>query len=351
MPSVNYTKQIHLWDKNHSGKGQSARTMKSETKIKILNIDFTCNSVLTPPISGNVYWAVFAGRRDRLEVQERYWHYLYKVGLLTEVHLWDFTSIANNATEAQLNQEWIESRAKQYEYITIKGGKVNKTCVDLWNAVCFLDFYEYYAENLAKLDVLVKVDDDILWVNVSEFKCFVQYVFHSKDEVLVSANIVNNGVVAHMQQQLGMIPESVGKFEYPWAGRTGTLYFSIDKALNLHKYFLLHKEKFYKEKVLVQYFERLSINFFGVNYYHAKEAFQMVKYVFEHQKYFQGAKDETALTTFANVHLNTKQVIYMRLVVAHGTFMNQWLASKKLTADITEMYQKENMTDLSRGSQ
>ncbi len=92
--------------------------------------------------------------------------------------------------------------------------------------------------------------------------------------------------------------------------------------------------------MIIQYMERISINFFGVNHIHAKNAFEITEYVYGHKQYFGGALDETALTTFANIHLQTKQVIYMRLVVAHGTFVQQWRRSSKITSQITELYKK-----------
>ncbi len=327
--------RIQQWDKKHAGKGKAPITSKDKTKYKILESNFTCDSVMSPKFSGNVYWAVFAGRRDRLEVQEKYWHFLHNAGLITEVHLWDFTANRGSKEEGKLNKEWLKKKAQEHNFVKVMTKAEGK--------FSFRDFYSHYADNLTAADVLVKADDDILWVNVSEFKCFVKYVHANTDEVLVNANVVNNAVTAHIQQKLGIIPKSVGDFEYPLGGRAGTLYHSPEKALALHKYFLSHKEIFFKD-MIIQYMERMSINLFGVNYINAKIAFEITEYAYRHHQYFKGALDEIALTAFANVHLQTKQVVYMRLVVAHGTFVQQWRRSIKITSQITELYKKEGLT-------
>ena len=119
---------------------------------------------------------------------------------------------------------------------------------------------------------------------------------------------------------------------------------SIEKALALHKHFVSNKTKFYKE-AMIQYFQRLPINFVGLNCKQAKDAFQVVKHVYVHELYPKTpAKDEFALTTFANAVMLAKEVIYMRLVVAHGTFVSQWSQSKNVTSKITQLYKKEGLS-------
>ena len=88
-------------------------------------------------------------------------------------------------------------KAEQHSFIRIFTPPVPKDPKrDNWTP-----YYEYYAKNTADSDIVLKIDDDIVFVNTSEFKCFVRFVDESVDALLVSANVVNNGVIAHFQQE------------------------------------------------------------------------------------------------------------------------------------------------------
>ena len=224
--------------------------------------------------------------------------------------------------QRKLDKQWIHNISKEYYFIKIfspSGDRIKK--------VNYLPYYEYYAQNVSKNDVILKVDDDIIWINISEFKCFVKFIFKSSDTFLVSANIVNNGVIAHLQQKLGVIPSSVGYFEYPKGGKDGSLKSSPTKTYKIHQYFVTHKSEFYREEV-IQFKERLSINFFGFIGKHAKKMSEMVE---KNQP-----SDEHAITTLANKWAT--EVIYMRFVVAHVTYWYQNLKDKKLGSKILKLY-------------
>ena len=64
--------------------------------------------------------------------------------------------------------------------------------------------YEYYARTLAPDDVLLKVDDDIVWMDTRRFASFLAYRReHAGDVFVLSPNVVNNGVTAYFQHHLG----------------------------------------------------------------------------------------------------------------------------------------------------
>ena len=75
----------------------------------------------------------------------------------------------------------------------------------------FSAVYEYYARTLAPDDVLLKVDDDIVWVDTPRFASFLDYRRRHADDVFVLApNVVNNGVNAYFQHRLGgCIPDGL----------------------------------------------------------------------------------------------------------------------------------------------
>ncbi len=178
------------------------------------------------------------------------------------------------------------------------------------------------------------MDDDIVFVNISEFKCFVNYVHEMQDVLTVSANIVNNGVVAHMQQELGIVPSTLGRMEYAPGGMHGSLFESAAKCLKLHKYFLTHASNFRRPEIM-RYKENLSINFIAYSGRRAKEIHQLVT--------ADGRKDERAITTRANTKQGAISVVYMRLVVAHGTYEKQSLNNSNLGSEVIHLYEKATL--------
>ncbi len=291
--------------------------------------------------AGSVYWTVFAGRRDRLALQEKYWVQLYREGTITEVHLWDFTTKMANLTDQRLNRQWIEEKEKQYEFVkvmrmrdmyaknlTAKHWKYETDPGKFRNKNWHI-YYRYYGIISNHNDVILKVDDDILYVNVSEVQCFVKFVVEHVDVFTVSANVINNGVIAHIQQTLGMLPMSLGVFEYPSHGAYGSLWESPDKAFDLHRYFLSHKADFYRDSI-VQYNERLSINFVAWSGRRSMQVYETVR---------MGPRgDEVCLTEGATHTWGLTNVIYMRLVVAHGSFKGQAPKNPKLDQEIVKLY-------------
>ncbi len=232
---------------------------------------------------------------------------MYEQGLITEVHLWDFTGRDRNLTERALNKEWIESKAAQHKFV-----KVFHKTPGYKGPSEFTEFYQYYAKNTSDQDVIVKLDDDIVFVNVSEVKCFVKFVAETTEAFTVSANVVNNGVIAHFQQALGSIPLDLGRMEYPSEGLFGILWGSSRKAYDLHKYFVTHQEDFFKD-VVVRYWARLSVNCIT---YSGRKAEEVYRTVLKH------SDDEQQLTTAVN-KAGAVSLVYMRLVVAHLTFVGQ----------------------------
>lgn len=129
------------------------------------------------------------------------------------------------------------------------------------------DIYNYYRADKYKNYTIFKCDDDIVFMDLNKFQKFIDYVNTTTYNV-VFANIINNGVSAHIQQdRFGLIPENVGHFEYPHNGLCGSLWDCGHKCQALHEYFLDNYNKFleydYKDQV-IPIDTRFSINFFGI---------------------------------------------------------------------------------------
>jgi len=178
------------------------------------------------------------------------------------------------------------------------------------------DYYQHYADPQYKDDVIVKCDDDIVFIDVDRFAEFVSYVKTSPYNCIF-ANIINNGVCAHIQQNhLGLIPKSLMELEYPEGGFCGSLWESGKKATHLHNYFIDHLDRFLsssftdKEKAL-PVTTRVSINFFG---FRGRDW---------HKITGCGDDDEKALTVDYVRSGLLQNAIYLDLFVSHLSFYKQ----------------------------
>ena len=196
-------------------------------------------------------------------------------------------------------------------------------------------FYAHYAATLAPGDVLMKVDDDIAWVDVAAFPRFLAFRRARPDVFLMFPNIVNNGVTAWIQQRRGCIPKAItdahGAFEYPPAGARGSLWESGDKALALHAHFVEHPGCFLSHDGFsaspttgsdaaaageaVRAPHRFSINFFAVLGRHAPWLAQLVD--------AREGDDEDAATSVAARTFGAQNEVFMGFAAAHATYQPQ----------------------------
>ena len=104
----------------------------------------------------------------------------------------------------------------------------------------WVPYYQHYYDYRLTLyaeTVLVKIDDDIVFLDVDTFADYIQYVVDHPQPFLTFPNIVNNGAAAHLQQtQQRILPvEKLGVFELPGYG--GSLWESQLKSAKLHHFF------------------------------------------------------------------------------------------------------------------
>lgn len=171
--------------------------------------------------------------------------------------------------------------------------------------------YDYYAKRLASFQdsIFLKCDDDIVYLDIDKLGDFVEFRRTNPKYFMVSANVVNNGVCAHLQQAAGSIPESVGHFELPPGGFGGSLWLSGERATQLHDFYLQARDKRLPlpEKV-VDWTERLSINFIA---WLGRDLVHMA---------LPKCDDEGALTIALPELLNRPTAIYSDFMVSHLSF-------------------------------
>lgn len=197
----------------------------------------------------------------------------------------------------------------EYEQIENHGFYFMDTCEKSWK-----NYYEHYDHPRYNDSVILKCDDDIVFIDLQKLPKFVNYI-RTADHDLVFANTINNGVSAFYQQsRYDLIPKSLMEFEYPNGGLEGSLWANGKKAEALHEYFIdnykLFLEKDYNEDV-IPIPTRFSINFFG--YKGSKWA--KIRNCF--------VDDERMLTVDFVRERGFQNVFYADMYVAHLSFYKQ----------------------------
>jgi len=220
------------------------------------------------PNSPQVLYTIFAGRKNRLLLQEPYWDEMYKIGAIDEIHLWNYVTntYAGHANESAGNLNHLLSLEEKYSYITV----MDPTTVDMneteWfdrsdafsnkvevdgrgnvklkrpNARSYSEYYKYYTINPYD-GVIIKADDDIVYINTTMVRPFAEYAWNHPEIFLLSASVVNQGLCAHYQKKYGgAIPGDVIPAEFPDVGGLGALHKNETQALMLHSHFLASEE-------------------------------------------------------------------------------------------------------------
>lgn len=220
----------------------------------------------------NVYFTVFGGRKSYLSVLRPYVEKLVEQGTITEVHLWVFTT---NAEDIQTMREWTEKGLLSTRCVLMYPPNPHKK----WEY-----YYDYYFRTCKETDTVVKCDDDIVFIDCASFVNFLKKVDGDKDRVWFP-NIVNNDVCAYFQQLEGvhalMEPDWMKSIErrvrenVRGDGSIPTRWFSSPvSASAIHDLFLGEAEsalfhgkplgeRFIRDK-MCEYGNRISINCFAV---------------------------------------------------------------------------------------
>lgn len=130
---------------------------------------------------GKVIFSCFAGRERYLKILSVYIRVLKERNLIDEVHMWDYTR--NESDEAWLENEW---------------GSENIFKVK--NKSNYLEYYKYYNKQRYPEDdtVLIKCDDDIVYIDVDAFEYFIQKRKQQINVYIMSPLIVNHPTSSHI---------------------------------------------------------------------------------------------------------------------------------------------------------
>jgi hypothetical protein len=247
----------------------------------------------------------FAGRQDRMFLLVNYILKALELGIIDEYHIWDFSKNNND-------KNWLSALPSLHPNIKLftnhhfEGGK---RLDNQWKP-----YYKFYTiENFSEQTVILKMDDDIVYIDIDKLQDFIDFRISNPQYFIVSANVINNGVTAGLQQEYGAIPVDIcPPTGFKYETFCGRLWNSGKLAESLHSYFIKNKSSFIKDGIFVQPVgDRISINFIswlGKDFMYTENCF---------------ADDELNLSVTLPKKLNRNNCVYFPLLVSHLSFYQQ----------------------------
>lgn len=134
---------------------------------------------------GKVIFSCFAGRKRYMEILSVYIRILKERKYIDEIHMWDYTRNENDA-------KWLENEWSHENIFKVK------------NKSNYLEYYQYYNKERYPEDdtILIKCDDDIVYIDVNAFESFIQKRKQQINVYIMSPMIVNHPTTTHILQKI-----------------------------------------------------------------------------------------------------------------------------------------------------
>jgi hypothetical protein len=240
-------------------------------------------------MSSKVIFTCFAGRERYLRILVPYIQTLVARNLVHEVHFWDYTRNPKDA-------EYIRTLPFQ---IMVPETKEH-----------FGDYYAYYTceKYPDPSTVLVKCDDDIVYIDVNTFDSFISNRRKYVDPIFLSPCVINNSACSVLMEQQKLLLLDVNEDMY-----------GAGWAYKIHKYFLKNLEILKAKSRGIRSVPpdigwRFNINFLA---FLAKDFDTVFKspYIIEDDEYYLGL--------FAPKHFQRSYYIDMHFIVSHMAYTAQ----------------------------
>jgi hypothetical protein len=138
---------------------------------------------------GSVIFICPGGRRKVLELQLKYMIKLLDLDIVHEYHLWDFAWTESDSEYIASLKDYHPKLKIMYSPFT--KGKRESNIASKQFAYFLHDYYTY---EKYKEYIFVKVDDDIVYVDIPQFESFIEGRKNS-NSFLYSANVINNNLI------------------------------------------------------------------------------------------------------------------------------------------------------------
>ena len=220
----------------------------------------------------NIKFCIFAGRKKNILILHKYIEKILLEKIINEYHIFDFTRniIDSNflkdeyqrLLEIYPNRIFIYNQKENFIKIQNKKGINEKQ-----------DWSPFYTkiseEEFYKDSIIIKCDDDILFIDINGLKNAIQDRIEDKYSFLIHSNCINNNICTFYQKHLFKnITRHLSN--YPIGGIMGILFENPKIAYSIHKYFLnicLENINNLKEFIIDDVYlnTRISINFILIN--------------------------------------------------------------------------------------
>jgi hypothetical protein len=203
----------------------------------------------------------------------------------------------------------------------------------------WIDYYMHYTPTAYPDHIIVKGDDDIVFIDIDGFPKWMANRRKDQEPLLSFPSIINNGVCAYYQQQNGLVPYSVGTF--PYDTFKGALWSSADLCKALHEHFLQNRDAFIAkshtlETIKHKIGDRISINMFAI----CSRDLGVFQECVEISPSINSIDDEYNLSVLLPLRKNRYVVIDPSSVVSHFSFCQQVEshAHAALLGQVLELY-------------
>ena len=220
----------------------------------------------------NIKFCVFLGREKNMKILHSYIELGLKNDIFNEYHMYDFSRNANDhhfiLTEyTRLNKIYCNKifLHNYDENIIFKNKIITKPD---WSP-----FYKDISKS-KETDVIIKCDDDILFIDIFSLKNAINDRINDKISFLIHSNCINNGVCAYYQSEL--FPNLKNYLnKYPTGGLLGILFEKPEISYAIHNQFsndILKDINNINNYILEDKYinSRISINFILINGIDAK---------------------------------------------------------------------------------
>lgn len=141
-----------------------------------------------------VYYAIFAGRSKFLKIHLQYCNILLQLNYVAEVHIWDVTAGDDEDTRDYISKFIRDTDLAGYRLFGLPSYSSAPSALNFSNSYLYGSFYIHYlnTKRYTATDILIKADDDIVFIDLSQFARFINAVAAYKGSHLHFPNIINN---------------------------------------------------------------------------------------------------------------------------------------------------------------
>jgi hypothetical protein len=133
----------------------------------------------------------FAGRKEYMELQIKYVvKLLEKYDFIERYDIWDF-AWSKEDSEFLKTLELIHPKIK-IKYAPYYGEA--KRAGDVASKQFAYFFHDAYDAELYKDYIFLKIDDDVVYIDIENFETFIRIRKHTPSHFLISANVINNNL-------------------------------------------------------------------------------------------------------------------------------------------------------------